>query len=206
MDGNKPSAVSGLGFVRGKVAEGVTLSPGGFIEIPDSPNLRLQQFTLDAWVRPDGPSPNKDKFGSVIIVKSVTGGNESAGIHWSAIDSRFDFIFGDQNSERIVSQGVFPPGRFYLVAATYDGVTFRLYVNGQLEAERKNTKKTKTITYSSLPWVIGSSVQAFHVPPSRQRTWNGVIDEVEIFDRALDASEILAIFKADSAGKCKKPC
>ena len=33
--------------------------------------------------------------------------------------------------------------------------------------------------------------------------FDGVIDEVEFFDRALSASEIQAIFMADSAGKCK---
>jgi hypothetical protein len=32
--------------------------------------------------------------------------------------------------------------------------------------------------------------------------WDGLIDEVEIFDRALSASEIQDIFNAGSAGKC----
>src|SRR6185369_14348079 len=32
---------------------------------------------------------------------------------------------------------------------------------------------------------------------------NGFVDEVEIFNRALSASEIQAIYNADSAGSCK---
>ena len=35
------------------------------------------------------------------------------------------------------------------------------------------------------------------------RTWNGVIDEVEAYRRALTVQEIQAIFNAGSAGKCK---
>src|SRR5439155_2447877 len=35
------------------------------------------------------------------------------------------------------------------------------------------------------------------------RTWNGVIDEVQAFNRALSATEIRAIFAAYSAGECK---
>ena len=33
--------------------------------------------------------------------------------------------------------------------------------------------------------------------------WNGLIDEVEVFNRALSDSEIQAIYSAGSAGKCK---
>ena len=32
---------------------------------------------------------------------------------------------------------------------------------------------------------------------------DGLLDEVEIFDRALDASAVRALFEADAAGKCK---
>ena len=35
---------------------------------------------------------------------------------------------------------------------------------------------------------------------------NGLIDDVEIFNRALSAEEITKIFSAGSAGKCLAPC
>ena len=34
--------------------------------------------------------------------------------------------------------------------------------------------------------------------------WNGLIDEVEVFNRALSDSEIQAIYSAGSAGKAKR--
>ena len=38
---------------------------------------------------------------------------------------------------------------------------------------------------------------------STDRYWDGLVDEVEIFNRALTAEEIQAIYAAGSAGKCK---
>jgi hypothetical protein len=35
------------------------------------------------------------------------------------------------------------------------------------------------------------------------RYWNGLIDEIDIFNRALSASEIQVIYNAGSAGKAK---
>jgi len=40
---------------------------------------------------------------------------------------------------------------------------------------------------------------------SSDEALDGLLDEIEIFDRALDASEVRAIFEADAAGKCKNP-
>jgi hypothetical protein len=101
----------------------------------------------------------------------------------------------------IVSSDTFPPGSFYFVAGTYDGSTFRLYVNGVLEG---TFSETKTIPYSSETWEIGSAG-----PVSRgqgfPRTWNGIIDEVEAFKFALSPSAIRSIYGRGSVGKCKGP-
>jgi len=38
---------------------------------------------------------------------------------------------------------------------------------------------------------------------SGDETLDGLLDEIDIFNRALDPSEVRAIFEAGSAGKCK---
>src|SRR5262249_42749396 len=59
---------------------------------------------------------------------------------------------------------------------------------------------TKPVTYdASIPWTIGSTSASFRsagVP----RTWNGVIDEVGIYNRALSQAEIQALVSAGNAG------
>ncbi len=190
---NEPSATSGIHFVEGQIGQGVTFDPGGYIEIPDSEELDQQIFTLSAWVRPEGPGPNGDFHGSVIIGKNLPPslGNTTVSVQlsYSSQTNRFLFGFGNVFTEsgRIVSSNTFAPGQYHHVAGTYDGTTFKLYVNGQLEGE---LALTKTIDYSPfVPWTIGSSAYPFRAV-NYARTWNGVIDEVGIYNQALSAAEI----------------
>src|SRR5262249_52548538 len=119
----------------------------------------------------------------------------SIGLWWSALTQRFRF--GLPGSAFIDSTDTFAAGQFYYVAATYDGATFKLFVNGILEAQQA---LVTTISYSSLaPWTIGSSDANYRsIAP---RTWNGVIDDVAIANRAFSGTEIQAIYAAGSAGK-----
>jgi len=87
-------------------------------------------------------------------------------------------------------------GSFQHVAATYDGATMRIYVDG---VEKANMAVAGAIDPTTDPFVIGRNV----VSPAS--TWNGVIDEVELFNRALSASEIRSIVNAGVAGRCKPP-
>lgn len=54
----------------------------------------------------------------------------------------------------IFSKDTFPAGAFHFVAVTYDGIAFRLYVNGVLEAARRSSR---TIQSSSVPLGSGKS-------------------------------------------------
>jgi Concanavalin A-like lectin/glucanases superfamily len=116
----------------------------------------------------------------------------SSGIWWSALDNRFRFGFGDLFGTGIIATtNTFPPGKYYHVSATYDGSAFRLYVNGRLEAQQILTKQ---IDYdSSVPWTIGSASPEFR-SVGFPRTFNGVIDEVTIYGRALSEEEVQARF------------
>jgi len=200
---NNPSAVSAVTLVAGEVADGFTFGSGGHIDISDSASLDLQKFTWAAWVMPKGPGPNNDQWGSAIILKTLDNNHDSVGLKWRANpDDRFVFGFGDEASEVIYSTDTFPPGVFYFVAATYDGHTFRLYVNGVLEGSHA---ETKTIPYaSSHAWEIGSA-DAIIRSEGFPRTWNGIIDEVEAFNVALSQAKLQSIYKAGAGGTCKAP-
>lgn len=199
---NEPSATVGLTFVDGKVGQGVTfeLPPdrwhlGGYVQIPDSPTLRLQRFTIEVWVQPAGPGGGPhDWAGSVIFGKRLSGNEASADLNWRSVDNRFVYRFGnDLQGQYILSQNTFPPlpfGEFYHVAGTYDGQSFKLFVNGQLEG---SMDLVKTVIYNDDGWQLGSGYF-----PSYPRTFNGVIDELRVYSRALTAEEIQARAEADS--------
>src|SRR5205807_954593 len=84
-------------------------------------------------------------------------------------------------------------GRWYHIAATFKAkVEMRIYVNGVLE-------NTQTISgdraANNNPLTIGTSAI------DRTRNFAGLIDEAQMYNRALSTAEIQSIFNADSAGK-----
>lgn len=199
---NNPPAVNAVKLVPAKVKDGFIFGTDGYIDIPASKSLANQKFTWDAWVKPEGPGPNNDFYGNVIISQGIDDTNLSVALLWrDNPDDRFLFVFGDIGGEVIVSKDTFPTGSFYFIAGTYDGTTFRLYVNGVLEG---TFVETKTIGYTSRTWEIGN-LDAIYRSEGVLRTWNGIIDEVEAFNVALSATRLESIYKAGSTGKCKAP-
>jgi hypothetical protein len=205
---HNPSATNAVTFVPGQVGRGAKFDGAtSYIDIPDSPALDNTQFTLDAWVRPDGPGPNTDGWGSAIIQKLLARPTGdwigSVLLNWRAEDNRFILGRGDirSSSNVVFSTHTFAPGHFYHVAATYDGTTAKLYVNGVLEGQ---CVPTTPLTYDSSPWTIGSGNANFR-SIGYARTWNGVIDEAQIYNRALSASEIQAIYNAGQSQPAPTP-
>jgi hypothetical protein len=199
---HNPSATNAITLVPAKVGNGLLFGTGGYVDIPQSAGLAPQNFTIDVWLRPDGPGPNNDGFGSTAFAKNInrlSGVQSSFLLGWIATTNRFELF---AQSASFVSVNQYPPGQFYHVTATYDGATLKLYVNGVLDNQ---IALTDAIEYdSSVPYTIGSNFSGFR-DIGYARTWNGVIDELQFFDRALSAAEIQAITDADSSGTCKVP-
>src|SRR6267143_636106 len=68
------------------------------------------------------------------------------------------------------------------LAVTYDGAMLKLYINGLLVA---STPATSQFTTSTNPLFIGGD-------QTQGQFFNGKIDEVRVYNRGLDASEIQA--------------
>ena len=82
-------------------------------------------------------------------------------------------------------------GSWHQVALTYDGGSSAvLYVDGALET---SASKVYNTTQTGTLYIGATLVEYFH----------GLVDEVEIFNRALSQAEIQSIVNAGSAGKCK---
>lgn len=85
---------------------------------------------------------------------------------------------------------------WYHVAMTYNGTNLVLYVNGVSDGSASASGKIITGTD---PLRIGGSYSGVW----GNYKFAGMIDEPTVYDRALSASEIAAIYTAGSAGKCK---
>ena len=81
---------------------------------------------------------------------------------------------------------VLQSGRWYHVAATYDGSMWRLYLNGLQDGLRS---ESGTLLSGSNPFYIGAQgIGSF--------PFSGSVDDVHIYRRALSPQEIAAIYNA----------
>lgn len=196
---NNPNGASGVSLVPAEVLDGFMLGKNGYLQVAPSQSLANQNFTWAAWVKPMGPGPNPDVLGSSLMIQDIDDYDLSVALFWTAMGNKFVFVFGNYTTEVINSTDSFPAGSFYFVAGTFDGTTFRLYVNGVLEGSKSDPK---TIQYSTNPWTFASSGQ-LGISLDYPRTLNGILDEVQAFNRPLSQSELQAIYNAGTAGECK---
>ena len=73
-------------------------------------------------------------------------------------------------------------GQWRHICGTYDGHYIRLYLNGVVDA---NTPYSGSITTNDQRVCIGRNQET-----SNKRYWDGLIDDVRVFNRALNESEI----------------
>jgi len=159
-------------FGSGLVFDGID----DWVTIDDATSLDLTTgMTLEAWVYPTEALSGW----SVVILKEQPGGS----VYYLAPNSHLDQpatgIFNG-GSRNIYGGTSLAPNTWTHLAATYDGTTQRLYING---VEVDNTAQTGEIQMSDSPLrICGNSIWGEYFP--------GIIDEVRIYSRALTASEI----------------
>jgi len=93
------------------------------------------------------------------------------------------------NNGDVWSPTPFSTGRWYHVAATYDGSTVCLYLDGKLDVSKKVALATPP-SHLFLARVWGDY-------PDRTR-FQGAVDEVMLYDRALSAEEIKQAYDSQS--------
>lgn len=185
---------NGAAFAAGKV--GPAFSFDGIndsILVEHAASLNLNEHTIDVWVNP-GVQQGAAFHGIVVKQNSDNSGrNYYLGLR---SDGRIHYSISSASSILSVdSSAVLPTDAWTHVAATFDGGVMKIFINGQENASLNvgNVIPGKT----TQPLLIG------HTNEDAATFFKGLIDEVEIFNRALSAPEILAVFNADRAGKCR---
>ncbi|MFZ0827035.1 MAG: S8 family serine peptidase [Verrucomicrobiia bacterium] len=197
---NNGMLINGVTFTNGVVAEAFSLDgTSGYVNIPDSPSLDSMSnaITVDAWMKSGELTANPDWRG--IVTKGNTADwrfyrtTGAKTLSWGVTTTINNYVL---NGTRNVNDGL-----WHHVAAVYDGANLLIYVDGSLDA---STPDTGLILKTSQPVCIGANSQAF-VPScgcvEPGYFFDGLLDEVSIYHRALSASEILAIYQKGTSGK-----
>ena len=191
-DGNAVDDVGGHnGVVQGTAAFAIGQVGQGFafdglasyvVTVPDAPALRPALFTVSAWARPVS-------FGSGNAVVST---GDSL---WLGFVNGYPTVYthGHGISARAPTQA--QANQWTHLAATYDGATVRLYVNGVLAAEN-GTDGWGAMSYDvRSPFAIGRVSLGGTV---NNQLFHGLIDEVTLHDRALTDAEVRGLYDGSS--------
>ena len=147
------------------------------VDIPDSASLGLTTgMTLEAWVRPTTTTGWRS-----VLVKERPGGRVYS-LYSSDNAGRPSTYLRLKSDVGLVGPAALPANTWSHVATTYDGTTHRLYVNGSQVASVSRSGKIGT---SPRPLRIGGNAVF-------GEWFNGTIDEVRVYNRALTAAEISA--------------
>ncbi len=150
-------------------------------------NVTGNQLTLAAWVRPVGTGNNMiiSKYNDVAVA-----GGWDLNIKGNTNQIRF-LTFTPSGEVDITTVSAIPLNAWSYVVAVYDGTNYAIYINGTSQSYTGNTF-TGTINGTWRPVRVGSR----HEHP--QYVFNGSIDDVKIWRRALSGDEIKSIYESQA--------
>ena len=191
------------GFVAGEVGQAFAFDGiGSYVSIPDSAALDsfTTNITIELWLKSGQLTPNSDWKGIVTKGNSSWRLQATSGAKTVAFSASGASPSGDLSGTRTVNDG-----QWHHVAAVYDGSNMYIYVDGTLDVSQP---ATGAISQNNDPMCIGANSKAYVISCRCNELgyfFNGWVDEVSIYDRALSATEIQAIYNAGSSGKCALP-
>jgi len=216
VNGNDGTLIGDATYAAGKVGNAFSLDGAGdAVQIPEAgaPLDGVEKLTLDAWVKPDTVDSG-NPYGLQTIVAKYDYTQDNGYSYWLGLmkggSVRFAVYTGNVGTNwhgyyADTATGAVAEDVFSHVAGVWNGGTdLKIYVNGVLVPAPVITQGSPgtSVTANAIPVSIGRvEKDPFTGQPGLY--FKGLIDEVEIFGRALTQAEIQAIVAAGSDGKCK---
>ena len=168
--------ISGPVPVPGKV--GVARAFDGVddvVTVPAASSLNTASFTAALWFNRDTFTTSQGLVGKASFPNSWR--------IWTRTDGKIEADAKNDAIGNLVSQTTVVGGKWYHVALTFDGTTARLYVNGVQEASA-----------ATGDWGGAYNVAVWVGDTDSTSPFDGMIDEVRVFNAALNATNIGALF------------
>lgn len=155
---------------------------GSYVSVPMSPGLEVEgPFTVEFWTRPRTAVP-ESFVGSPLASQRRVLPDASGWIFYQASTGWYFRMGNREGYQLILLSATLPvPGVWHHLAAVYDGVVARLYVNGVEEGSGP-----PAAIYEPNPVVpLGVGARG-----DNGVHYDGAVDEVAIYPQALSAAEI----------------
>jgi gliding motility-associated-like protein len=177
--------------VDGKFGMGLQFDgDNDYIEAPDSSSLDTitSEITLIIWVKPFITAKQamieKWLYGLGIFERSF--------VFYIGADGKINFELSadgtNSNAIWLISENTLANNIWSHVAVTSDGTTVKVYINGEQDPNTKNSPPGINPSNANL------HIGGWWTEDQWNDPFNGIIDEVKIYNQALSSEEILADF------------
>ncbi|MFM2296082.1 MAG: hypothetical protein RLZZ350_2495 [Verrucomicrobiota bacterium] len=195
--GTNAGTMSGIGFNAGKVGSAFNFNgSNSVVLVPSSPaNKFTNAFTIEAWV--NFRRYSQDANSQMIVTKGIDAATTlDWGLGVSPSGKLRPHIKTGGSWFTLDCATTLNIGTWYHVAMVYSGTNLIGYVNGVADGSRVQSGALAA-TDNGLRIGAYATVYPGFFP--------GMIDELSLYNRALSASEVLALFNAGTDGKCLSP-
>jgi hypothetical protein len=195
VNGNNGTPMGALSYANGEVGQAFVFNAStSYISVPASPSLNLGTnggFTIECWIKPSAFNAVVGNGGPLIEWDSASVDGVNL---WAVGGNILSSVIHDTSGNVHAFQsanGLLVTNTFQQVALTYDKSSGQavIYWNGIVAATSNFGNFTPQTTY---PVNIGRRTGE---PIGNGDNYNGLIDELSLYNRALSAAEIQAIYK-----------
>jgi hypothetical protein len=182
---NTARIVGNVSYAAGAVDKGFSFhgQTQSFVEIPNSATLQFANaFTLEAWVSPHASQGR--------IVDKIPA-NTISGFLLDYVDEHVRFLVGAAGPTTTDTPLL---DAFHHMVGVFDGSQAVLYIDGERAAAMPATETT--VPANTLPMRIGGDADGVN-------TFDGIVDEIRVYDRALSAADVRDIYSTGAAKRCK---
>ncbi len=185
VNGLNGTIVGNPTYAAGLTGYGTAMSfdgNGDYIDCGNNPAFDITgQITVAAWVN----ITSIPTQWAAIVVKGENAWRLSS--YAGARSFHFGICYWDKANYSANGQTEVPLNEWHHVCGTYDGATIKLYLDAVVDA---STASTTGIDISTTNLWIGANSEY-----AEPRYWDGLIDEVTIFNRALSQAEVVYLAK-----------
>ncbi|OHA15606.1 MAG: hypothetical protein A3H57_03180 [Candidatus Taylorbacteria bacterium RIFCSPLOWO2_02_FULL_43_11] len=176
-------------WVSGKHGKALSFDgTSGYVDAGNQSSVNLTTaITASVWIKYN-VDPKTLRYNGIISKQVSTNAYQ---LQTYSTDGRIEFVIGTGvTAAASISNTVLKQGAWYHIVGTFDGSNVRMYVNGI--ADGTPAPYVGTIPISSNNLVIGKNYDGTN------KFFNGLIDDVRIYSRALSAAEIYNLYKSGS--------
>ncbi len=191
--GHTGNLVNSPAWTEGRINNGLRFDGANDYVQMDNPSgtLAPQTFTVALWVNASSFA-NANWNSTLLNLGAHEWINGYYGLSVTTAGNPIAMLnIGGGSSNAVYLQGpTIVAGQWQHLAMTYDSSVLKLYLNGQLAAQQSVNRIRSASAQSLILGRRGDSGYQF----------SGVLDEVQIFDRALAGSEILSLTSTSPSG------